>query len=148
MDVSSKKNKNRHMKRIAIKFLVMAIVAGSFLSACNKPDDPQMDVMAMGEWYLQDLFMDDQVIVDYSSSFILDLETDATVIFVNHDGIGLTGAWALDEAGTTLTLTPDIEGSDPLVFDVLYLLHDKMGLRQTLTSPQVGTMVFTYILER
>ena len=137
------------MKRIAIKFLVMSIIAGSFLSACNKPDDPQMDVMAMGEWYLQDLFMDDQVIVDYSSSFILDLETDATVIFVNHDGIGLTGAWNLDAAGTTLTLTPDLtEESEPVVFDVLYLLRDKMGLRQTVTSPQVGTMVFTYILEK
>lgn len=138
------------MKSISIKFFVMAIIAGAFLSACNEPEDPQMDVMAMGEWYLANLFMGEQVIVDYSSSFILDLETDATAIFVNHDGIGMTGSWEIDAAGTTLTITPNMgeEVADPLMFDVLYLIGDKMGLRQTVTSGQVGTNIFTYILEK
>ena len=137
------------MKSISIKFLVMVFIAGAFLSACNKPEDPQMDVMAMGEWYLSDLFVNDQVVATYSSDFILDLELNQVVVFVNHDGIGLTGTWALDATATTLTLTPDMtEGAEPVVFDVLYLLRDKMGLRQTVTSTQLGTMVFTYILEK
>lgn len=138
------------MKSISKKFFMIMFIAVAFLSACNKPTDPDMDVMAMGSWYLSDLFVNDQVVATYSSDFILDLELDQVVIFVNHDGIGLTGTWALNEAGTELTLTPNMGGeeSTPVVFEVLYLLKEKMGLRQTVTSTQLGTTVFTYILEK
>ena len=137
------------MKSISKKFFVIMVIAVAFLSACNKPTDPQMDVMAMGSWYLSDLFVNDQVVATYSSNFILDLELDQVAVFVNHDGIGLTGNWEINEAGTELTLTPNLsEESTPVVFEVLYLLKDKMGLRQTITSTQLGTTVFTYILEK
>ena len=137
------------MKKIVKKSFLLVFVAVAILSACNKPSDPQMDVMAMGSWYLSDLFVDEQVVVSYSSEFILDLELDSTVIFVNHDGIGLTGTWQIDETTSTLTLNSDLgEAPDPLEFEILYLLKDKMGLRRTVTSNQLGTTVFTYILEK
>jgi hypothetical protein len=137
------------MKKIAKKSIVLMFIAVTLLSACNKPTDPQMDVMALGSWYLSDLFVDEQVVVTFSNEFTLDLEFNNTVIFINHDGIGLTGTWEMDEAGTALTLTPDLgETPEPVVFEVLYLMKDKMGLRQTITSTQLGTTTFTYILEK
>lgn len=137
------------MKSISKRFFVITFIAVALLSACNKPSDPQADVMAMGSWNLSDLFVNEQVVATYSSDFVLDLEYDQTVIFINHDGIGLTGAWAMSEDGSTLTLTSDMgDAPTPLVFEVLYLLKDKMGLRQTITSTQLGTTVFTYVLEK
>jgi hypothetical protein len=137
------------MKSISKSFFVITFVAVALLSACNKPIDPTADVMAMGSWYLSDLFVNEQVVATYSNDFVLDLEQVQTVIFVNHDGIGLTGSWVMSEDGATLTLTSDMgETPTPLVFEVLYLLKDKMGLRQTIESSQLGTTVFTYVLEK
>lgn len=137
------------MKSISKRFFVIMFIAVALLSACNKPSDPQADVMAMGSWYLTDLFVNEQVVANYSADFVLDLEFNQIVIFVNHDGIGLTGEWSLAEDGSTLTLTSDLgDAPTPLVFEVLYLLKDKMGLRQTVESAQLGTTVFTYILEK
>ncbi|MCF8226387.1 MAG: hypothetical protein K9J30_10975 [Bacteroidales bacterium] len=137
------------MKSISKKLFAMMFVAVTLVSGCNEPSDPTMNVMAMGEWYLSDLFVNNQVVNTFSSDFVLDLEQNQTVIFVNHDGIGLTGTWDIDDAGTTLTLTPDLgEGAEPVVFEVLYLLIDKMGIRRTVTSDLLGTTAFTYILEK
>lgn len=136
------------MKSISRKLLLFTLVAVAFLSACNKPTDPTMDVKVMGSWYLTDLLVNEQVVADYSNEFVLDLEVNSTVIFVNHDGIGLTGSWTIDAAGTSLTLTSDLPDAEPITFEVLYMLTDKLGLRRTVSSALLGDQTFTYILER
>jgi hypothetical protein len=135
------------MKAISKKFFLITFIAAVLLGSCNEPGDPEMNVMVMGSWQLSDLFVNEQVVTSYSNSFTLDIEYDQTVIFVNQDGIGMTGSWEIDDAGTTLTLTPDLgESPEPLVFDVLFLLKEKMGLRRTVTSNLMGETVFTYVL--
>lgn len=138
-----------NMKTISKKFFLITFIAAALLGSCNEPGDPEMNVMVMGSWQLSDLFVDEQVVTNtsFSSTFALDIEYDQTVIFINQDGIGMTGTWEIDAAGTTLTLTPDMgESPEPMVFEVLFLLTDKMGLRRTVTSDLLGETVFTYIL--
>ena len=125
---------------------MLMFVAVAFSSACNKPTDPTMDVMMMGSWYLSELMVNEQVVADYSSEFVLELESESVCIFVNHDGIGMTGTWAVSD--TALTLNSDLPDAEALNFTVLYLLRDKMGLRRTVSSAVLGDQTFTYVLEK
>lgn len=130
------------------KIIIVVFIAVAFLSGCNEPSDPELQVMAVGEWYLSDLLVGDQEIYDYSTEFELTLNDDETCVFINHDGIGFAGTWSIDEQNTTLQLTPFNEEVAAVDFAILYLRPDKMSIQRTVTSGLVGTLTYTYILEK
>lgn len=130
------------------KIIIVVFMAVAFLSGCNEPSDPDLQVMAVGNWSLAELLMDDQQISDYSSDFKLDLHDDETCVFINHDGIGFTGSWSVDELNTTLVLSPFNEVYDAITFDIMYIRPGKMGVQRTVTSDLIGTLTYTYILEK
>ncbi|MFP4059968.1 MAG: hypothetical protein ACOCW8_01710 [bacterium] len=136
------------MNNINKKFLTVVFFAIALFSSCNKPSDPNMEVMILGSWELIDLMVDNQVVENYSNEFTLDIEHSKRVVFINHDGRGLTGTWSV-ESDSILTLTSDaVTSFDTLQFDIIYLIKDKMGLRQVINSDLLGTSEFTYFLEK
>ena len=132
------------------KIIIVVLIAVAFISGCNEPSDPDMQVMAVGSWNLVDLLMDDQDMdVDYyNTDFRLDLNDDGTCAFINYDGIGFSGTWDMDKEGTTLTLTPTSTDYSEITFDVVYLRTSQMGIERTITSSLIGTRVYTYFLEK
>ena len=138
------------MKKIN-KIIIVVFIAVAFLSGCNEPSDPDLQVMAVGSWDLVDLLMDDQEIelpayYPYDD-FVLELNDDETCVFINYDRIGFTGSWSVDEGNTTLVLTPFNTEYSAITFDIMYLRPGKMGIQRTITSSLIGTVIYTYILE-
>jgi len=132
------------------KIILVVFMAVTFFSGCNKPSDPDLQVMAVGEWTLIDLLMDDQSIYDgyyYSDAeFTLNLNNDKSCVFINYDGIGFIGTWSI--TGEALVLTPSNQELQPVNFDIMYTRPDRMGIQRTITSNLIGTVVYTYILEK
>jgi hypothetical protein len=128
------------------KIIIVVFIAVVFFIGCNKPSDPDLQVMAVGSWDLVDLLMDDQKVSGYSNEFVLNLFDDETCVFINHDGIGFTGTWSVDEKSSILLLTPNNENYTAINFDIMYLRPGEMGLQRTITSTLIGTRIYTYIL--
>ena len=135
------------MKKLR-NIIIVSFIAVAFLSGCNEPSDPNMEVMATGSWQLVDLMVNNQVTDEYSNEFTLNLHEDETCVFIDQDNRGFTGTWTIDEEGTTLQLTPQGEEGEAVTFDVLYLRSDRMGLERTSEGGDIGTTTFTYLLER
>ncbi len=135
------------MKSLNKKIIFCFFITVAFLSGCNEPSDPDVNAMAVGSWRLMDLLVDNQVVANSSSYFTLNLQfKDNKCVFINHDGVGMTGTWSIESNGSSLQILPDSEGEEAITFNILYLVKDEMGLQQTVTSTLLGDMEYTYFL--
>lgn len=117
---------------------VLAIVAFS----CTDPEQPTATNMSYGNWIVDEYYVDGQS--DGSGviqRFIL--ERNDTFVLEDSNGILTTGSWSATD--TQLTLS----GSGAsFTFAIVYQSFDKMHLTQTISSPTLGSITITYLMNK
>ncbi|MDN4164170.1 hypothetical protein QWY31_01590 [Cytophagales bacterium LB-30] len=126
---------------------IMVIGAVLYISACAKPEEPTMSQMAPGEWDIEEVYVNGEI--DNSSGYSavsLFLERNDTFLFVERSGRSFAGTWAIDDAGSTLTLTATT--GEVLTFNIIAMRFDHIHMVRTVTSPLAGDIELRYVLSR
>jgi|21_taG_2_1085346.scaffolds.fasta_scaffold06349_2 hypothetical protein len=117
----------------------MALVA----VACADPEDPSPTKMAYGDWYVLEVYVNDQVNPsDVIQRFTL--ERDGSYILVDENEFATVGTWVATDAALTLS------GADGSVMDftIEFQSYQKMRLLQTIESPSAGTIEIRYLMNK
>ncbi|MFY0600665.1 MAG: hypothetical protein JXR03_13415 [Cyclobacteriaceae bacterium] len=128
---------NKLFNYIALTGMVIAFIS------CAEPETPTATSMSYGDWSVDEFYVDGQ---SDGSGVIsrFTLERDGSFVLEDNNNILFTGTWVATD--NSLTLTESVEGGTVFSFEIIYQSFTKMQLVQTITSPTIGNIRITYLM--